>query len=440
MSLKRNERSGRVAYVNARLIDPATGLDGRGGLLTEGEAIADVGIGLFAQGVPEGVIVVDCGGQCLAPGLVDIRVQLREPGNEHKGTIASTGRSAIAGGVTSLVSLPDTKPVIDDMSVVEFVARRARLVGLAKVYTYGAITRGLKGAELAELGMLAEAGALGFTDGVTAIADAQVLRRALSYAATFGLLILERPEEPSLAKGGAMNQGETATRLGLPSIPRAAEVIMVERDIRLVEMTGGRLHLMNLSTAEAVEAVRRAKKRGIEITCDTAPPYFALNEIAVGDYRTFAKLSPPLRSEDDRQAVVAGLADGTIDAITSDDMPQDEDAKRQPFAQAAFGGVGLETLLAVSLELYHNGHLTLPNVLRLLTAAPSNLLGLTAGRLAKGASADLVVFDPDRAWKVDADLLLSKSKNTPFDGRPVQGRVLRTVVDGRAVFELGSMA
>ena len=427
--------NGVVAYVNARLLDPASGLDSPGALLTEGETIAEIGPELFSGGVPEGVHAVDCAGHCLAPGLVDMRVQLREPGDEHKGTLASDGRAATAGGVTSLVCLPNTRPVIDDMSVVEFVARRARLLGLAKVYAYGAVTKGLEGRELAEVGMLAEAGALAFTDGVRAVADAQVMRRALSYAATHGLMVIQHPEEPSLAADGVMNEGETATRLGLSGIPRQAEVMMVQRDLRLAELTGGRLHFAHLSTAAALDDVRRAKACGLAVTCETAPPYFALNEHEVGDYRTFAKLSPPLRAEGDREAVVAALKDGTIDAIASDHAPQDEDAKRLPFAQAAFGGVGLETLLAVTLELYHNGHLSLLETLRLLTCAPADLLGLPAGRLEKGAAADLTLFDADRGWKVDADTLLSKSKNSPFDGRPVQGRVLRTVVDGRTVFE-----
>ncbi len=437
--MKANEPPERVAYVNARLLDPATGLDAVGALLTEGETIADLGHGLFRAGAgwraPEGIPVVDCQGHCLAPGLVDIRVLTGEPGEEHKETLASAGRAATIGGITSMVCLPNTIPVIDDMSVVEFVARRARKLGLTKVYPYGAVTKGAEGKELAELGLLAESGAVAFTDGLRAIANAQVMRRALAYASTFGLVVAQHPEEPVLAAGGAMNAGEMATRLGLVGIPRQAEVIMVERDIRLVELTGGRLHFAHLSTAEAIEAVRQAKARGLAVTCDTAPPYFALNETAVGDYRTFAKLSPPLRSEADRQAVVAGIKDGTVDAIASDHNPEDEDAKRQPFAQAAFGGAGLDTLLAITLELYHNRHVSLLAALRLVTAAPAELLGLPAGRLAKGRPADLVLFDPERAWKVEADRLISKSKNTPFDGRPVQGRVLLTVVDGRAVFE-----
>jgi len=436
MAVRNGNGPGRVAYKNARLLDPATGLDVRAGLLTEGEFVADFGPNLFANGIPEGAAEVDCEGHCLCPGLVDIRVQLREPGEEHKGTLASTGLAATAGGITSMVCLPNTQPVIDDMSVVEFVARRARLLGLTKVYPYGAVTKGLEGRELAEIGMLAEAGALAFTDGVKAIASARVMRQALNYARTFGLLIIEHAEEPTLAEGGDMNAGEMATRLGLIGIPREAEVIIVERDLRLAELTGGRIHFAHLSTGSAINAVRRAKAKGLKVTCDTAPPYFALNENAVGDYRTFAKLSPPLRDEDDRLAVIQGLLDGTIDAIASDHAPEDEDSKRLPFAQAAFGGIGLETLLAVSLELYHNGYMPLTDVLGLVTCKPADLLGLRAGRLAKGESADLTLFDPERAWRVRERELHSKSKNTPFDYRPVQGRVLMTVVDGRRVFTL----
>jgi dihydroorotase len=426
--------SGRVAYVQARLLDPATGFDGVGALLTDGEKIVDFGPRLFADGMPSDIQVIDCQGACLAPGLVDMRVQLREPGEEHKETLRSAGEAAVAGGVTSMVCLPNTLPVIDDVATVEFVARRARKIGLAKVYPYAAATKQLAGQELAEIGMLAEAGALGFTDGTKAIKNAQVMRRALAYAATFGVMILQHPEEPSLAENGAMNEGELSTRLGLAGIPSVAEAILLERDIRLVEITGGRYHAAHLSTAEGIAVVRRAKERGLPVTCDTAPPYFALNELAVSEYRTFAKLSPPLRSEADRQAVVAAIKDGVIDAIASDHAPQDQDSKRLPFAQAETGGVGLETLLAVTLELYHNRHLSLLKAIELLSYAPARLLGLAAGQLKIGAAADLLIFDPDIAWRVDPELFHSKSKNSPFDGRPLQGKVLRTVVDGRSVF------
>jgi dihydroorotase len=425
---------GKIAYVNARLLDPASGLDRLGGLLTEGEIIIGVGPDLFKGGVPLDAERIDCGGACLAPGLVDMRVQLGEPGQEHKETLASAGEAAVAGGVTSMVCLPNTDPVIDDVATVEFVARRARKNGLAKVYPYAAVTKQIEGKELAEIGMLAEAGALAFTDGTKAIRSAQMMRRALSYAATFGVIIIQHPEEPSMADGGVMNEGELATRLGLAGIPPVAEAIMLERDMRLVALTGGRYHAAHISTKESVAIIRTAKQQGLMVTCDTAPPYFALNELAVGDYRSFAKLSPPLRSEDDRRAIVEGLKQGVIDIIASDHAPQDQDSKRLPFAQAEFGGVGLETLLTVTLELYHNGYLSLLQVIEKLSFAPARLLGLAAGQLQIGAAADLVIFNPDRAGRVDPAKFRSKSKNSPFDGRPIQGRVLRTVVDGRAVF------
>lgn len=430
----------RVAYINARLLDPASKLDAPGALLAEGEKIADLGPGLFRAGegysVPEGIQSVDCKGRCLAPGLVDMRVQLREPGEEHKETLKSAGEAAVAGGITSMACLPNTDPVIDEVATVEFVARRARKIGLAKVYPYAAITKHLAGKELAEIGMLAEAGALAFTDGTRAVADALVLRRALSYARTFGLMIVQHPEEPSLAEGGAMNEGELATRLGLSGIPAAAEAIMLERDMRLVALTGGRYHAAHLSTAAAVAIIRKAKADGLPVTCDTAPPYFALNELEVGDYRTFAKLSPPLRGEADRRAILEGLQDGTIDAIASDHMPQDQEDKRVPFAQAAFGGIGLETLLPISLGLYRQNTCSLLDTLALLTVKPADLLGLPAGRLKAGAAADLMLFDPEPAWRIDADRFRSKSKNSPFDGHLTQGRVVRTVIDGRTVFSV----
>jgi dihydroorotase len=424
----------RTAYVNARLLDPASGLDAPGALLAEDGKITDLGPDLFKDGLPEGLQKVDCGGACLAPGLVDMRVQLREPGEEHKETMDSAGRAAAAGGVTSMVALPNTDPVIDDVAGVEFIARRAREVKRVKVYTYAAVTRNLEGRELTEMGLLAQNGAVAFTDGLKAVENAQVMRRALAYAKTFGLLIVRHPEEPTLS-GGAMNGGELSTRLGLPGIPKLAEVMMIERDLRLVEMTGGRYHVAHVSTAESVEAVRRAKARGLDVTCDTAPHYFALNEIAVGDYRTFAKVSPPLRSEDDRQAILEGVADGTIDAVASDHSPHDVESKRLPFAIAEPGIVGLETLLPLSLQLYHNEKIGLLDLLARLSLRPAQILGLKAGRLAKGWPADLLIFNPDRSRKIEPDNFASKSKNSPFEGLPVQGRVRRTVVDGRALFE-----
>jgi dihydroorotase len=424
----------RRLFRNARLLDPETGLDAPGDLLIEGDRIAASGPGLAEAGIGADVETVECNGLCLAPGLVDMRVQLREPGAEHMESIESGGQAAAAGGVTTMVTLPNTEPPVDDVSVVEFLARRAREVRLAKIHTYAGATKGLAGRELTEMGLLAANGAVGFTDGVKAIADALVMRRVLAYARTFDLLVIQHPEEPSLASAGEVSEGEIATRLGLPAITPMAEVMMIERDLRLVEITGARYHAAHVSTEAATEAIRQAKADGLPVTCDTAPPYFALNETAIGDYRTFAKLSPPLRSEADRRAVVAGLADGTIDAIASDHAPWDQDSKRLPFSSAACGIIGLETLLPLSLELYHNGHLPLWEVLRRLTINPARLLGLEVGRLTPGAPADLVLFDPDGPWRIDTEKFRSKSKNAPFDGRPVQGRVEQTIVDGRTIF------
>jgi dihydroorotase len=425
----------RRLFRNARLIDPESGRDNIGDLIVVDDRIAAIGAKISGDGLGADVEIIDVGGLCLAPGLVDMRVQLREPGAEHIESIESGSRAAAAGGVTTMVALPNTEPPVDDVSVVEFLARRAREVKLAKVHTYAAATKGMEGKELTEIGLLTANGALGFTDGVKAIADALVMRRVLAYARTFDQLVIQHPEEPSLGGAGEVNEGEVATRLGLAGITPAAEVIMVERDLRLVAVTRARYHVAHVSTAAAIDAIRRAKADGLPVTCDTAPPYFALNETAVGDYRTFAKLSPPLRGESDRQAVVAGLADGTIDAIASDHAPWDQDSKRLPFSSASYGIVGLETLLPLSLELHHNLHLSLIDVLRKLTIAPARILGLGVGRLAPGAPADLVIFDPDAKGRIHTDEFRSKSKNAPFDGRPVQGRVERTVVDGRTIFE-----
>ncbi|MBS0518035.1 MAG: dihydroorotase [Proteobacteria bacterium] len=425
--------AGSTAYINARIIDPTAGSEYTGAILISDGKIADFGPNLFASGAPYGIQSVDCRGFYLAPGIVDTRVHTGEPGEEHKETLESAAQAATVGGITSMVLLPDNEPPFDDASLIEFVARRARQIKLTNMYAYGALTVGLEGKELAEMGLLAEAGAVGFTDADHAVGNAQVLRRALYYAKAFDALIVHLPQEPTLS-GGHMSSGLMATRLGLSGIPPLAEVMMVERDIRLVEMTGGRLHLAKISTAESVKVIAAAKARGLNITCDTAAPYFALNDLAVGDYRTFGKLVPPLRSESDRLAIVEGLKSGVIDAIVSDHRPQDQDSKRVPFAQAEPGGIGLETLLPVSLELVHNGHLTLPQLFKCLSSSPARLFGLPGGKLAKGAPADLVIFDSNYAWKVDRADIWSKTKNSPFDERPVQGRVMATIVGGRTIY------
>lgn len=420
-----------LLLTNARLLDPASGLDAPGALLVQDGAILDLGPGL---GRPEGAEVIDCAGACLAPGLVDLRAATGEPGAEYRETIASLAGAAVAGGITTLCALPDTDPPLDDPALVQFILRRGEATGCLTLLPYGAATRGCEGREIAEYGLLREAGAIAFTDGRRAIASARTMRLALSYARAFGAMIIQHPEEPTLAAGGAATEGELATRLGLPGIPPAAETIMIQRDIALARITGGHVHFGHVSTGAALDLIRAAKAEGLRVTCDTAPPYFDLNETAIGDWRTYAKLSPPLRPEADRQAVVAALRDGTIDAIASDHQPRDADDKRQPFVQAEAGGAGLATLLAVTLARVHAGDLTLLQALDLLTARPAALLGLPAGRLAKGAPADLVLFDPDRAWQVRAGQLPGKAQNSPFDGRAVEGRVLGTWKNGRRVF------
>jgi dihydroorotase len=408
-----------------------TGIDVTGDLLVRDGLIADFGPSL---GRPDGVAVLEAEDAILCPGLVDMRAAVGEPGFEYRETIASAATAAAAGGITTLAALPDTQPAIDDPALVHLLRTKGDETGSLTILPYGALTRGCRGEELAELGLLREAGAVAFTDGARAIGPARLMRLALSYARGFGARIVQHPEDPSLGAGGTATESEQATRLGLPGIPAAAEAIMVARDIRLAELTGGAIHFSHVTTSEALGLIRQAKAAGLAVTCDTAPPYFDLNETSIGDFRTYAKLSPPLRKEHDRKAVVAALADGTIDAIASDHQPRDVDDKRLPFALASAGGAGLATLLAVTLAHVHNGSLLLTDAIDLLTARPAALLGCDSGRIAKGAVADLCLFQPDRIWKVEAGKLPGKAQNTPFDGRALEGVVLGTWKHGKRVF------
>jgi dihydroorotase len=420
-----------VLFSFVRLLDPVSGLDLHGDLLLRDGRIADFGPSL---GRPDDAAVVAEQGAVLCPGLVDMRAALGEPGYEYRETIASAAEAAAAGGITTLAALPDTLPAIDDPALVRLLRARGDETGSLTILPYGAVTVGCRGEELAELGLLAEAGAIAFTDGSRALGSARLMRLALSYAKGFGARIVQHPEEPSLADGGAATEGELATRLGLPGIPAAAEVILVARDIQLAALTGGAVHFAHVSTAEALQLIRQAKADGINVTCDTAPPYFDLNETAIGDFRSYAKLSPPLRKDADRLAVVAALADGTIDAIASDHQPRDADDKRQPFAQATPGGTGLATLLSITLAQVHGGAISLGQAIELLTARPARLLGVEAGRIGKGLPADLCLFNPERIWQVEAGRLPGKAQNTPFDGRALEGVVLGTWKAGRRVF------
>jgi dihydroorotase len=422
-----------IALVNARLIDPASGLDQLGGLLIVEDRIADLGRHIAAGSLRDAE-VVDCGGRVLAPGIIDMMVSAGEPGLEHRETLATASRAAAAGGVTTIVCMPNTEPVIDDVALVDFILRRARDTALVNVHPMAAMTKGLLGQEMTEIGLLRDAGAIAFGNGKTSVANARVMRNVLAYAKDFGALIAHHLEDPSLGQDGVMNEGEVATRLGLRGVPTAAETIMLERDIRLVELTGGRYHAAQISCRTSLDIIRTAKLMGLPVTCGVSINHLTLNENDIGPYRTFFKMKPPLRSEDDRRAMVEGVASGDIDVIVSAHDPRGAEGKRRPFAEAADGAVGLETLLGAALRLYHNGEVELPRLLRALTANPARLLKLNSGRLAKGAPADLVLIELDTPWIVEPERLCSKSKNTPFDGARLEGRAVLTLVAGRPVY------
>jgi dihydroorotase len=421
-----------VLIRNARLIDPASGEERRGGLLVRNGVIQDLGPTVTEAA---DAVVIEGRGQVLAPGLIDMRAFIGEPGAEHRETLKSASEAAAAGGVTTIVSMPDTNPVLDDPAIVDFVLRRASEKAVVNVRPAAALTKGLQGREMAEIGLLAEAGAVAFTDGARSVTNAQVMRRALTYARDFGALIVHHVEDPDLVGDGVMNEGELAARLGLHGIPREAETVMLERDIRLLRLTGGRYHAAMISCADSVEIVRAAKARGLPITCGVSINNLALNENDIGEYRTFLKLSPPLRHEDDRLAVIAALAEGVIDVIVSDHNPQDVETKRLPFAEAENGAIGLETLLSAGLRLVHAGQIGLPTLLRAMSSRPADILRLPAGRLQKGAPADLILFDPDAPYVLDRHQLRSRSKNTPFDEARLEGQVTITMVGGRIVFD-----
>jgi dihydroorotase len=434
MLLDRRERR-PLLLANARIVDPSRDLDFPGDLLIADGMIREAKRGIGAAGVPEGTEVVECRGRIVAPGLIDMRAFIGEPGGEHRETIASASQAAAAGGVTTIVCQPDTAPPIDDPTMVDFVQRRARDTGVVHVQPMAAMTKGLKGEEMAEIGLLKAAGAVAFTDGTKSVTNAQVMRRVLLYARDFDVLIVHHTEDPDLIGEGVMNEGEFAARLGLIGVPKAAETIMLERDLRLVALTEGRYHAASVTCAESLQVLRRAKEAGLAVTASASINHLTLNEIDVGQYRTFFKLTPPLRAEDDRKALVAALAAGLIDVVMSDHNPQDVEVKRLPFAEAAPGAIGIETMLPAALRLVHSGELKLMTLLNALSTRPAELLGMAGGSLRPGAQADVVVIDPDVPWVLDRDELKSKCRNTPFDEARMQGRAVRTIVAGRTVYE-----
>ena len=419
-----------IALVNARLIDPASGAERTGGVLARDGLIVDLGERVTRGTMPSNVRVVDCGGDCVAPGLIDAQAFVGEPGAEYRETIASATAAAAAGGVTTIIARSDTQPPLDDPAVVDFLLRRARDTGVVRVLPMAALTRGREGREISEIGLLKEAGAVAFGDGPQSLRNAQVMRRAMLYARDFGALIVHFPEERDLAGSGVMNAGEFASRLGLSGVPREAESIVLDRDMRLAAMTGARYHAALISCVQSIEIIARAKAQGLPVTCGVSINHLTLNENDIGDYRTFLKLRPPLRSEDERRALVQAVADGVIDIIVSDHDPQDVETKRLPFAEAECGAIGLETMLSAGLRLVHAEDLSLPQLLRAMSLRPAEIFGLKQGRLEIGAPADLIRFDPDSPYVVDPDKLRSRCKNTPFDEARMQGRVKLTLVAG----------
>jgi len=424
-----------ILLANARIVDPSRDLDFGGDLLIAEGVIREAKRGIHAAGVPEGTEVVDCGGKLVAPGLVDMRAFIGEPGAEYRETLASASQAAAAGGVTTIVCQPDTNPVIDDPAIVDFVLRRARDTAIVHVQPMAALTKGLEGNELAEIGLLKAAGAVAFTDGAKSVVNAQVMRRALTYAGDFDALVVHHTEDPNLIGDGVMNEGEFAARLGLFGIPKAAETVILERDIRLVGLSRARYHAASITCAESLDVLRRAKEAGFAVTAAASVNHLTLNEIDIGPYRTFFKMSPPLRAEDDRAALVQALSEGLLDVVMSDHNPQDVETKRLPFAEAAPGAIGLETMLAAGLRLVHNGEMKLITLLKAMSTRPAELLSLQAGTFKSGSPADVIVADIDAPWVLDPAELRSKCKNTPFDEARLQGRVLRTIVAGRTVFE-----
>jgi dihydroorotase len=424
-----------ILLANARIVDPSRDFDIVGDLLIADGLIREAKKGIGAGGVPEGTDVVDCRGKLVAPGLVDMRAFVGEPGAGHRETLASASQAAAAGGVTTIVCQPNTSPVIDDPATVDFVLRRARDTAIVHVHPMAALTKGLEGKEMTEIGLLKAAGAVAFTDGDKSVTNAQVMRRALTYAGDFDALIVHHTEDPDLIGDGVMNEGEFGARLGLLGIPKAAETVMLERDFRLVALSGGRYHAASITCGESLEVLRRAKEAGLSVTASCSINHITLNENDIGPYRTFLKVSPPLRAEDDRKVLIAAVANGLIDMVMSDHNPQDVETKRLPFAEAAPGAIGLETMLVAGLRLVHSGEIELVTLLRAMSTRPADLLGLPGGTLKNGAPADVIVVDLDLPWVLDPAELKSKCKNTPFDKAKMTGRVVRTIVAGRTVYE-----
>ena len=425
--------SGTILIRGGRIIDPSRGGDGVADLLLSGGRVEGVGHNIPAG---EGVTVVDATGKVVAPGLIDLHVHLREPGQEDIETVASGAMAAAAGGFSAVCAMPNTDPVTDNQAAVGFIVSQAQRAGKARVYPIGAVSLGQKGQQLAEFGELVGAGAVAVSDDGKPVVSSHLMRTALEYAKTFGIPVADHCEDPTLAQGGAMHEGIVSTRLGLKGVPAAAEEIMVARDIILAELTGGHVHLCHMSTRGSVELIRRAKDKGLRVTAEACPHHFSLTHERCEGYDTNAKMNPPLREAADRAAIREGLRDGTIDVIATDHAPHHYDAKEREFDDAPNGIIGLETALGLAIsELVETGVLTLPELIRRMSTTPARIFNLPGGTLAVGAPADVVVFDPVVEWEVRPEAFFSRSRNTPFAGRRLRGRADLTVVRGEIVFE-----
>ncbi|MEL6915308.1 MAG: dihydroorotase [Pseudomonadota bacterium] len=423
-------------FQNARIIDPEAGTERAGALRVSRGKVAEVTYDAALD--TANADVLDCGGLCLAPGLVDIGVKICEPGERHKESFGSAGHAAARGGVTTIVTRPDTAPAIDTPEALEFQVRRAAEATPVRMAPMAALTKERAGREMTEIGFLQDAGAVAFTDCDRVVEDTRVFSRALSYARSLGALVMAHVQDPGLSKGAAATSGARASRMGLPGVSAMAERMALDRDIALLEMTSAAYHADQITTARALPALKRAKGNGLDISAGVSIHHLTLTEAETADYRTFFKVKPPLRTEEDRAAVLAALASGLIDTVGSMHTPQDEESKRLPFEEAASGAVGLETFLPAMLGLVADGSLTLPQLFRAASLRPAERFGLSGGRIARGAPADLILFDPEARFTLDRWALASKSKNTPFDGADMTGQVVGTWVAGTCIH--GSLA
>jgi dihydroorotase len=422
-----------IIIQNGHLVDPSQGIDQPTDILIENGRITDLAPKGQQTGIPQDATIIDASGLHILPGLIDARVYVGEPGDEYRETISSASIAAAAGGITSFIMMPQTNPVIDDVSLVDFVCRAARDTAIVNVYPSASITRGFNGTELTEFGLLKEAGAVMLTEGKQTIRNNLLLRRALTYAKDFDMVVCQESSDPDLASNGVMNEGLIATNLGLPGIPREAEIIPLERDLRLTALTGGNYHAANISTSDSAKAIAYYKNNGHNVTAGTTINHLSLNEIDIGRYRTFFRLSPPLRSEEDRQSMIEALADGTIDILASSHDPQDVNTKRHPFAEAATGAIGMETMLAAALRLYHDERISLSRLVEVMSLNPARIFGIPGGTLKKSSLADLTIVDLEKPWVMREENILSKSKNTPFEQARFSGMVLQTMVAGRII-------